>query len=164
MPSPAVVALVGIAGCGKSTFAQGSFKATEILSSDRCRALICDDENEQSVSADAFSLLFKIAELRLKSGKRVVIDATNTLSVHRQQIAALARNYGSPTLAIVFDYALDVCLTRNEQRHRVVATNVIERQYAQLQQELANIESDGFSSVHILRSPDESRSVRVTLL
>jgi len=46
IPELAVVALVGPSGSGKSTFARKHFRATEILSSDFCRGLVSDDENQ----------------------------------------------------------------------------------------------------------------------
>lgn len=51
------VVLVGVSGSGKSTFARKHFKPTEILSSDVCRGLVSDDENNQAATNDAFDLL-----------------------------------------------------------------------------------------------------------
>ena len=45
-----LVVLVGATGSGKSTFARRHFKPTEVISSDFCRGLVADDENDQSAS------------------------------------------------------------------------------------------------------------------
>jgi adenylate kinase family enzyme len=46
IPKLSFVVLIGVSGSGKSTFARKHFKPTEILSSDFCRALVSDDEND----------------------------------------------------------------------------------------------------------------------
>ncbi|MFD7001091.1 AAA family ATPase [Streptomyces mirabilis] len=45
-----LVVLIGASGSGKSTFARRHFKPTEVISSDFCRGLVADDENDQSAS------------------------------------------------------------------------------------------------------------------
>ena len=65
IPELALVALVGASGSGKSTFAGAHFKPTEVISSDYCRALVGDDENDQAVTKDAFDVLYYIAGKRL---------------------------------------------------------------------------------------------------
>nr|WP_262489957.1 AAA family ATPase [Hymenobacter sp. AT01-02] len=49
LPELSLVLLIGTSGAGKSTFARRLFQATEIVSSDQCRALVADDENDQSL-------------------------------------------------------------------------------------------------------------------
>src|SRR5207249_10899836 len=62
---PSVVVLCGPAACGKSTFAVRHFRPTQIISSDHCRALVCDDEQDQRFQPQAFALLHFIIEQRL---------------------------------------------------------------------------------------------------
>lgn len=69
---PSLILLLGSAGAGKSTFARRHFRPTEIISSDHCRAMICDDENEQAVNAAAFGLLHHLTRLRLEWNKLAV--------------------------------------------------------------------------------------------
>ena len=64
VPELSLIVLVGASGSGKSTFARKHFKPTEILASDECRALISDDENDQTVTPEAFELLYYIAAKR----------------------------------------------------------------------------------------------------
>ncbi|MGW4234997.1 AAA family ATPase, partial [Streptomyces sp. NPDC004980] len=72
-----LVVLIGASGSGKSTFARKHFKPTEIVSSDFCRGLVADDENDQGASGDAFDVLHYIAGKRLAAGRLTVVDATN---------------------------------------------------------------------------------------
>ena len=51
IPNLSLVVLMGPSGSGKSTFARKHFLPTEILSSDACRAMVSDNENDQAVTA-----------------------------------------------------------------------------------------------------------------
>ena len=77
IPELSLVVLIGASGSGKSTFARKHFRGTEIISSDYCRALVADDENDLSVTDDAFEILHFIAGKRLRAGRLAVVDATN---------------------------------------------------------------------------------------
>ena len=100
IPELSLVVLVGASGSGKSTFASRHFRSTEILSSDFCRALVGDDENDQAVTAEAFSVLHFIGGQRLKLGRLTVVDATNVQTQSRKPLVELARAH---TLAINID-------------------------------------------------------------
>src|SRR5712671_6907612 len=65
IPDFALVVLIGATGSGKSNFVAREFLATEIISSDRCRALVSDDETDQTVTSEAFELVHAIAAKRL---------------------------------------------------------------------------------------------------
>ena len=69
IPELSLVVLIGPSGSGKSTFARKHFKATEVLTSDHCRALVSDDENDQTGTAAAFEVLHFIAAKRLAAGR-----------------------------------------------------------------------------------------------
>ena len=77
VPELSLVVLVGVTGSGKSTFARQHFAPTEVLSSDFCRGLLADDENDQAVTPQAFALLEHIAGLRLAANRLTAVDATN---------------------------------------------------------------------------------------
>src|SRR5215210_609893 len=93
IPELSLVVLVGPSGCGKSTFARKHFKPTEVLSSDFCRGLVSDNENDQAATKDAFEVLHFIAAKRLTAGRLTVVDATNVQPEARQPLVALARQY-----------------------------------------------------------------------
>jgi hypothetical protein len=49
---------------------------TEVLSSDACRAMVSDDENNQAVTNEAFALLHHVAAQRLALGRPVAGTST----------------------------------------------------------------------------------------
>ena len=156
LPEFALVLLVGPSGAGKSTFARRHFAPTEVISSDHCRALVCDDENEQSVSADAFDILHLITAKRLKAGRLSVVDATNVQAEARKSLLALARHHHCPTVAIVLDMPLWLCLERNTQRlDRDLAERVIRNQRGQLLETLQGLAKEGYRQIHLFRSPGD---------
>src|SRR5215813_8015314 len=93
LPENTLLTLCGIAGCGKSTFAERQFLPTQIVSSDECRALICDDEANQLVTSHAFELWRFIIRKRLLLGRFTVADATNLEWGDRRWLARTAHSY-----------------------------------------------------------------------
>jgi protein phosphatase len=91
IPELSLVVLIGPSGCGKSSFASAHFKATEVLSSDYCRGLVSDDENNQGATKEAFEVLHFIARKRLAAGRLAVVDATNVQPESRKPLVELAR-------------------------------------------------------------------------
>src|SRR2546429_9840054 len=116
IPELSLVVLVGPSGCGKSTFARRHFRATEVLSSDFCRGLVSDDENDQSATKDAFEVLHFVASKRLAAGKLTVIDATSVQPEARKPLITLAREYHCLPVAIVFNLPEKLCQERNQHR------------------------------------------------
>ena len=156
IPELSLVALVGPSGCGKSTFARRHFKPTEVLSSDYARALVSDDENDQSATKDAFAALHFIAGRRLARGKLTVVDATNVQAESRKPIVAIAREYHVIPVAIVFDLPERLCEQRNRGRpERDFGPHVIRQQSSQLRRSLRNLQKEGFRHVYILKSPED---------
>ena len=161
---PSLVLLLGISGSGKSTFAKQYFAATQIVSSDFCRALICDDENNQAINEDTFALLHWLVQKRLEHRKLTVIDATNVKSTSREPLLALAKNYEVPAIAIVFNFDLEFCLQQNAQRtHRVVPAEILTEQFQDLQSSLPNLKNEGFHSVYEFTSVEEISLVTSTV-
>ncbi len=111
-----MVALIGVSGSGKSTFARTAFAPFEAVSSDFCRGLVSGDENDQAVSADAFDVLHFIVGMRLRRGLLTVVDATNTSRDARAALVALARAHDVLPVAIVLDVDPEVAISRNEER------------------------------------------------
>ncbi|OEJ24545.1 polynucleotide kinase-phosphatase [Streptomyces agglomeratus] len=160
-----LVVLVGATGSGKSTFARRHFKPTEVISSDFCRGLVADDENDQSASRDAFDVLHYIAGKRLEAGRLTVVDATNVQPESRKQLVQLARKYDVLPIAIVLDLPEEVCADRNAVRpdRAGMPRHVIQRHRRELRRSLRSLEREGFRKVHILRSVEEVDAAEVVL-
>src|SRR6185295_4277339 len=109
IPELSLVVLVGASGSGKSTFARRYFRLTEILSSDYCRGLVSDDENDQAATGPAFEVLQFIAAKRLQAGRLTVVDATNVQPEARKPLVALARQYHCLPVALVLDMPERLC-------------------------------------------------------
>ncbi|MBW3620251.1 MAG: AAA family ATPase [Actinobacteria bacterium] len=155
VPSPSLVLLVGVAGCGKSTFAARWFVETEVVSSDRCRALICDDPGDQSVTADAFSLLRTLIDRRLRHRRLTVVDATNVKRRDRRRVIGIAEAHGVPAVAVVLDLPLDVCRERDIARPHPVGPEVQDRQFRDLVRTRGQLDDEGYVRVHHITDPDE---------
>ena len=156
IPELALVALVGPSGSGKSTFARKHFARTEVLSSDDCRALVSDDENDQTVTTDAFAVLHFVGARRLARGKLVVVDATNVQVEARKPLVALAREHHVIPVAIVFDLPERLCSDRKRDRpNREFGPHVIRQQRSQLKRSLRNLRREGFRHVYVFQSPEE---------
>lgn len=158
-----LVVLVGASGSGKSTFARRHFKPTEVISSDFCRGLVSDDENDQGATRDAFDVLHYIAGKRLAAGRRTVVDATSVQQDSRRQLIELARKHDVLPIAIVLDVPEEVCAERNAARadRAGMPRRVIRRHTRELRRSLRSLEREGFRKVHILRGVDQVEGASV---
>jgi polynucleotide kinase-phosphatase len=161
IPDLSLVVLIGASGCGKSTFARAHFKPFETISSDACRGLVSNDENDQSATTAAFEVLHFIAAKRLEAGLLTVVDATNVQPEARRPLIELARRYHVIPVAIVLDMPERLCSERNRARpDRRFGGHVIRQQRGQLHKSIRNLQREGFRHVHVLRTPDDVARVR----
>jgi len=162
IPEIAVVALMGVSGSGKSTFAEQFFKPTEVLSSDFIRALISDDENNLTVNTQTFDTLYYIANQRLDLGLLTVIDATNVQKEARASVLRLAKDQNCHAVAIVLDMPETLCKERNEKRpDRDFGGHVITRQGEQLRRSIRHLQKEGFRFVYVLKSEEDIANVEI---
>lgn len=156
IPELSLVVLVGASGSGKSTFAKKHFLPTEVISSDFCRGLVADDENDQAATKGAFEVLHYIAAKRLAAGRLTVVDATSVKREDRARLVKLAREYHLLPAAIVFDLPEKLCQERNKHRDdRDFGPHVIRNQTRDLRRGLRGLRKEGFRHVHVLKSPEE---------
>ncbi len=156
IPELSLVALVGVSGSGKSTFARAHFGSFEVISSDFCRGLVSDDEFDQAATADAFAVLEFIAGKRLAAGRLTVVDATNVQSDARRKLVDLAKAHDVLPVAIVLDLPEQLCVARNAERSdRQHGAPVVRRQRDQLRRSMRSLTKEGFRTVHVLSDVEE---------
>lgn len=162
IPELSLVVMIGPSGSGKSSFGRKLFLPTEVVSSDACRGLVSDNENEQAATYDAFDLLHAIVRKRLGRGRLTVIDATNVQPEARKSLVELAREYHVLPVAIVFDLPEKLCQERNTSRpDRQFGPHVIRNQAQQMRRSLRGLEREGFRYVFKLSSPEEVDAVTI---
>jgi len=124
-----LLVLCGPAGSGKSTFArtfienhQEGIKATAVVSSDLCRALVCDDEGMNTVAVDqqpqvqqsTFELFYSILTKRL--GRLSIADTLSLQETMRHALLEIARKLGAPTCLLVFNMSLQTLQIQHKFR------------------------------------------------
>ncbi|MDB5340836.1 MAG: polynucleotide kinasephosphatase, partial [Planctomycetaceae bacterium] len=159
IPKLSLVVMIGPSGSGKSTFARKHFQRTEVLSSDDCRGLVSDDENNQAATIDAFDVLNYVAAKRLARGRLTVVDATNVQPEARAPLVSLARKYHCLPVAIVLNLSEDLCHQRNQDRaDRSFGPHVIRQQRSQLRRALKGLKREGFRHIYVLDSVEAAEA------
>ena len=157
LPPEALVVLAGPSGCGKSTFAAQHFAETQVLSSDRLRAWLTDDENDQSVSGMAFQVLYDLVGKRLGLRRLTVVDSTALSVQTRRDLLNLGHRAHVPVVLLVLVADAALCLARDRQRARRVGPVVIHRQIALLKATLQRAPQEGFDRVYEIDAHDTTQ-------
>lgn len=124
-----VIILVGLPGCGKSTYAEklkNKMQNSVLLSSDSMRAEFGKDESDQTVNQIVFKTLKERLENNLKNNKDVIIDATNISKKDRKDYIDISNKYNVCKAAIVWEYNKEFLLKRNIDRGNAGGRNVPE--------------------------------------
>ena len=159
-----LVVLCGPAACGKSTFARRHFRRSEIVSSDRCRALVADDEGALWASGRAFELFYLIIRHRLEDGRLTVADSTALERRARMDLLRLARRAQRPAHLLMFDVSERTCLKHDAGRQRQVGAEVIARHRRLFGLARRSAPTEGFDGIIILTEADmaHARVRRIT--
>ena len=136
----------------------GTSLPTEVLSSDFCRGLVCDDENDQAATNDAFEVLHFIAGKRLAAGQLTVVDATNVQAEVASAAGELAKRHHVLAVAIVLDVPRSVCAARNAARpDRTFGAHVVRRQHDQLRRSIRASTRRASTAFMVLTASTRSR-------
>ncbi len=160
IPRQTLIVLCGPAGSGKSTFAQRfvdrhyaqGCRATTIVSSDYCRALICDEITNQQINRDTFDLFYYIIQKRMFQHALTIADSTALIPEARHRLVEMARRQRFTTCLVVFNMSLQTCIVhdRESARERIVGEQVIAYHVKQLQRALQVIPHEGWNQIYIL--------------
>lgn len=162
LPEFSLILLAGPGSAGKTTFAGKHFLPTQVLSSDVFRGMVCDDENEQSVTKDAFELLYHAAEKRLEHRRTTVIDATNLQRSDRQKMISLAKAQNVHASVIVLNLPENVIRERNlARKDRRLPEAVLKSQLAALRFSMRKFKKEGFRFVYVLDSEEEIENTEI---
>lgn len=127
---PKLVMMVGLAGCGKSTFAQNYIKLNggQIFSSDAIRGEIYGDENCQDNPSKVFEILEKRVKACLRSGDNAVYDATNLSMKRRKAFLDGIKSIDCEKICYIVATPFELCVEQDLKRERQVGEKVIKRQ------------------------------------
>jgi len=170
VPQRSLVVLSGPAGAGKSTFAlrivqshsDEGFRPSMIVSSDQCRVLVSDDENNQQANRDTFDLFHYIIYKRMLQDRFTIADSTALQPEARRRLLALAARNNYYTCLLIFNIPPEICAHRDKQRNRLVGEQVIVFHNGLLQRVIQEAPGEGWNQVHILRDEDLFAQIEIT--
>jgi predicted kinase len=143
---PTFILLVGIPGCGKTSFAEELKNETTIhLSSDAIRQEIYGDENCQDDPGRVFNIMHERTLYALRNGYDVIYDATNITRKSRLSILKQLPAYVEKKCIIVWA-PIDECIKRDACRERTVGVEVINKM---LQRFEAPFYDEGFDDIKV---------------
>lgn len=141
--------MVGAPGSGKST------QVKRILSENPDAVVVCGDDIREELYGDAdiqgnyaeiHERMIEIIERNV--GRPLVLDGTHYRASYRKEALATLNSYGySDVTAVVVNKPLDVCLSQNAARSRIVPRHVIEKMWTTLQSSLTNLPLEKFTKI-----------------
>ena len=142
-----MIVLVGLAGCGKSTYIETH--RLPALSSDCMRRLLADDETDQSIHDRVFAAMRYLLKHRIAIGcPATYLDATHLTPQDRRPYVLMGDRFNCQVEALFFDVPLAVCKERNRQRARIVPDAVLDEMAARL---VPPSREEGFARVWVVR-------------
>lgn len=146
-PRGVVVLAVGLPGSGKSAWFERH--GIRPLSSDHVRALLLDNETDQSRQGLVFWTLRFLLRMRLLARRPAsYMDATHLTRAERRPYIRMAERYGYAIEALFFDTPVEVCLERNRRRPRRVPEEAVLRMAAKLRPPSYE---EGFRKITVVR-------------
>ena len=130
---------VGAPGSGKSSWARKFAKENNAV-------VIEGDTFEGSTWVDTHDSI--VATLEQHTGKTVILDGTHFSTDFRLGALITLKSYGwNHISAVVVHPSVEVCISQNALRSRVVPRHVITEMHRRVAKSLKKIEREGFSEV-----------------
>jgi predicted kinase len=174
LPQRTLLVLCGPAGSGKSTFAHAfvdrhralGLRRTTIVSSDHCRALICDDESNQHINGQTFELFHLILDRRMEQSRFSIADSTALQAEARKRLLEQAQRHEYTTCLCVFNMSLHTCIENDQRtaRGRIVGKDVIAYHVGLLAQAMQSIPDEGWDNVIVLNERYRAKNLTIAIL
>lgn len=129
-----LILMVGVPGAGKTTVAKKVVdKGFHYLNADQIRAELYGSEAEQGDKEKVFGIFFERLQEAMTKGLSIIIDNTNLNPRQREPILEMAKNNGYNDVQLWFlDVPLPLCLSRNQNRERIVPDDIVTNMYNEL--------------------------------
>jgi D-glycero-D-manno-heptose 1,7-bisphosphate phosphatase len=151
MKNPEIVVMVGIPGCGKSTFQERFLPYHHRVNLDSIHLFL---DPEKGFDKSNFSLGRNIEDLiiedRLKQGISVVIDNTNITRKKRGKYIEFGKKYCADVRAVYFEPDFELAWKQNNERERKVPIEAIKKMEKDF--EMPSSE-EGFSRIFDAKNP-----------
>lgn len=122
------IMLVGLPGCGKSTYAKKiETEGYVIHSSDAIREELFGDVNSQKDNTKVFDVLHKRIKDDLTKGISCVYDATNMSMKRRKAFLDEISKISCSKKCVLFVVPIEVCKEWNQKRERKVPNDVYDK-------------------------------------
>ncbi len=118
-----LLVLVGLPASGKSTFrgqVQSRLDHIRVVCPDEIRPVIYGATFDPRHESIVWQVTYSVLNYWLRLGEPVIFDATNLSQGVRKPLIDTARRHGSRVWSIYFRVSLEVALSRNARRDRVV--------------------------------------------
>jgi alkanesulfonate monooxygenase SsuD/methylene tetrahydromethanopterin reductase-like flavin-dependent oxidoreductase (luciferase family)/predicted kinase len=151
---PALVVLIGPSGSGKSAWAAQHFADSEVVSSDRLRAVAGTSESDLAASDDAFVLLRQVVMMRCHRRLTTVVDTLGFDADLRLWLIAVGEEHGIAVHAVLFDTPSRLCRERNAKRPKRVPAAVLTTQFKTFVSVRAAVLVEPFTSVRLVTADE----------
>lgn len=160
------IMLIGIPASGKSTFANlltNQFSNINYIGTDLIRKRLYGDEQIDGNIVEVFSKVYEEIQCQIKDNNVIVYEATNVDKDHRLRLISKLKKWGvSLIIGYCFDTPLELCITRNNLRNRVVDIEKIKSLHQCYVKNSPSI-SEGYNEI-IFHNPEINLNESVGLL
>ena len=154
-----VIVTCGIAGCGKTTWAN-QYSAEHpnciVLDSDAIRQELWGNAEEQKNPSVIFTTMRMRMHEALQKGYDVIYCATNLKRSNRKQLLNYLHSVHPETVCdiLIFNVSFDLCFKQNSNRDRQVPEYAMRRQFIQFMNEQPSLNEGWNSILEVTRDDD----------